>query len=367
MDADQLLAGPRGRSLVWHLARTGDASDLWALEHRARSASDNAASFGWFAYASSGGGRNRWVDHVRHRRERRAQQRLLQTPVTTEEVPSALAAHLPQGPFDDVTLAEAFLATVRAARYWQPPDAIEGFLAHPDIIDIMRPAAQDVVAAPVAARWDAPIDPQQWRVDVEWERVGEPEPPPSLDAWAARVRELEDSVEGEVSGEWWSAPVYVAQATTGIWPGIGPAGLFLVEDAAVATAATVTPVAPPGTRVYEIDSAEAWAELCRAHPLVVTRQRSYDWGQATGRTGAWVTPDWSSVAHEWDGVHLTYGAYLAAATRAVDVEPGTASVIAGWAPDATYWFAPTVAAGEAKVWRQGETVGWREVGASASA
>jgi hypothetical protein len=49
------------------------------------------------------------------------------------------------------------------------------------------------------------------------------------------------------------------------------------------------------------------------------------------------------VAEEADAVHLTVAGYLAAAGRALPVDDRRASVIAGWAPDTTFWFAGTSA------------------------
>ena len=361
MDVNSLLAGPRGRLLVWHLGRT---SELWDLEHRARAASANgAASFGWFSDGTARRGPLHLVDNMRHHRERKAHVRHMHTPPTTDEVVRALAEHLPSGPFDDVAIAEAFVGTVNAAQYWQPPDAIEQLLAHPDAIDVMRSAAQAVLETPLTRDWAAPVAHLQWRVEFQRGGRGEPDLPEFLDAWAAQVRADEVEADVNASGSWWSAPLFAARATTGAWPGIGPAGLFLVEDQSGWDTANVTPIEAPSTKVLEITSAEAWAELCRAHPLEVTRLKAHDWGSTTGRSGAWVMPDWSTVAKEWDGVHLTYAAYLEGATRAIQVEPGTASVIAGWAPDATFWFVPTPASGTATRWRRGDTFGWREVGA----
>ncbi len=44
-----------------------------------------------------------------------------------------------------------------------------------------------------------------------------------------------------------------------------------------------------------------------------------------------------AVAAEVDAVPLTVAGYLAAAGTAIAVDEDTASVIAGWDPDATFW------------------------------
>jgi hypothetical protein len=95
-----------------------------------------------------------------------------------------------------------------------------------------------------------------------------------------------------------------------------------------------------------------WAQLCRRHPLPVTAARRHDWYRATGRGDVtWVQPDWAAVADEVDAVHLTVAGYLTTAGRAIHVGQATASVLAGWDPDATYWLTdgPT-AAGPPRGW-----------------
>lgn len=90
--------------------------------------------------------------------------------------------------------------------------------------------------------------------------------------------------------------------------------------------------APAGARIYEIDGAQAWAELCRRFPLEVTTDKRHDWCRTTGRSGRWVIPNWQLVAESYTGVHLTVMGYLAAAGTAIGVDDETASVIAGWRP-----------------------------------
>lgn len=41
-------------------------------------------------------------------------------------------------------------------------------------------------------------------------------------------------------------------------------------------------------------------------------------------------------------MHLTVGGYLTAAGTAIEVDADTASVIAGWSPDETYWLTDSV-------------------------
>lgn len=160
---------------------------------------------------------------------------------------------------------------------------------------------------------------------------------------------------------WWSNPPVSLPRTTRTRGDLGPVGLWLVEDSLGWEHATVAPVAvPDGARVLEIDGPDAWAGLCRRHPLPVTASRRHDWYRTTGRFDvAWVQPDWAAVAEEADAVHLTVAGYLTTAGRAIPVADGVACVLAGWDPDATYWLTtePT-ATGPARKWsfdRDGRT------------
>lgn len=144
------------------------------------------------------------------------------------------------------------------------------------------------------------------------------------------------------SGTWWSRPPSDLATSTCALVGHGPLGLHLVEDRfneeeAVAHKLRV----PDGARILEVNYPSDWAQLCREHPLDVTASRRHDWYRATGRMGAWVLPDWSALRDKYDGVHLTVGGYLATAGVAVPVDGERSSVLAGWDPDATFWFRAT--------------------------
>lgn len=145
----------------------------------------------------------------------------------------------------------------------------------------------------------------------------------------------------------------------------GPVRLRLVEDAFGWERALVAPVAvPDDARVVEIGGPAAWADLCREYPLEVTASRRHDWYRATGRgDGRWLQPDWTSVAAEVDAVHVTVAGYLTTAGRAVPVEDGVMTVLAGWDPDATSRLRDVVAIGPAHEWRlDRDTHEWHPVG-----
>ena len=87
-----------------------------------------------------------------------------------------------------------------------------------------------------------------------------------------------------------------------------------------------------------------------------------EWAETTGLHSPgqrWVMPDWAAISRHYDGVHLTVACHLAAATRAIFLDDRTASVIAGWDPDRTYWFAPVREDATATRWARDDERRWR--------
>ena len=58
---------------------------------------------------------------------------------------------------------------------------------------------------------------------------------------------------------------------------------------------------------------------------------------ATDLDVRWFLPDWTQVAEDFDAVHLTVSGYLAISGRPLFLDVETATFVAGWAPDETYW------------------------------
>ncbi|EIV93505.1 hypothetical protein [Frankia sp. QA3] len=254
--------------------------------------------------------------------------------------------------------------TVAFAAYWQEPDEQDRLLADPRVVPALLPVARALLAAPGAGWWHdgANLDRQRY---VQWLDASPGEPPTLTGAadWVvtwrdrtvdqeARAACLPADPAASYSGSWWSAPVLARLVRTSRpRPGLGAVQLLLTEDALGWRRARVRPLTPrPGARVYEITGPEAWAALVQRYSLRVTRSRLHDWWRVTGRAEEWFIPDWSAVAAEYDGVHLTVLGYLTTAGRAVDV-PGGATVLAGWDPDATYWLRDVLApAGDPTDW-----------------
>ena len=268
-------------------------------------------------------------------------------------------------------LRTALAASVGRAMYWQSPDGDDALAATEDVRGALARVADVIASSPHAAWWETPVDlDDQWTVPWEGGGGAPADAEALLASWRDSVLEDEERAARERpadphanwTGMWWSIPRPGLVPTTRSLADDGPARLWFEEDSAGGTEATAVPVEVYPARVIEIDGVDAWADLCRRHPLDVSASRRQDWFRTTGRDGRWVLPDWSRVAAEADGVHLTVAGYLAAAGRAIEVGPDTASVIAGWNPDETYWFRGTIArpAGEQRWVRVDDQ--WRRAG-----
>lgn len=301
---------------------------------------------------------------------------------------------------DSQAAVEALTDACDWAMYWQPLDEVDVNLESSEWLTRLQPAAEAIASSPVTSWWSDPVDlTDQHLVRFLDEDAPEREHEPTLTGLRAAVdglslehsRELPDSagvpadentaggawspVPGldpaggpldwrTVSGAWWSAPIAQPGAHTA--RSIGqpplPAGLVFVEDSFGWTAATSWQVSPTRkVRVLELGAPEDWADTVRRYPLDVTATtKRGDWWRTTGRDGSWAMPDWPAVAEDWDAVHLSVAGYLTTAGRALPVDENTATVLAGWAPDATFWLADVLqVAGPSTAWRRDrDTTAW---------
>jgi hypothetical protein len=248
-------------------------------------------------------------------------------------------------------LLAALAAVVDSAMYWQEPDDQQRILVDPAVRAALAPVAAAVAAAPAARWWTGGADLDRLR---HVQLIGDTRPGsgPMLAGAAEQLRlEHDATVEDErraeqrptdptapYGGTWWSTPGQSTLIrTTRPADGLGALGLALVEDGfgeEDAIVRALRTVKPP--RVYEIDGPAAWMRLVERYPLKVSRARRHDWFRATGRVGSWHIPNWPAVANDYDAVHLTVAGYLTTAGRALPVD-GSATVLAGWNPDETYW------------------------------
>ncbi|WP_052748388.1 hypothetical protein [Cellulomonas sp. FA1] len=303
---DLLLAGPRGRTVCWEVV----ADAVPAARAAVRAAAADPA------------GTRHVVDALRS------------------------AGDVAPTPAD---VSRALDLAVAGARYWQPPDEQDAVLADPRVVAALEPVARAVLAAPSAAWWSQPcttaaqvLTAYDDAAPARGEGVLD-----ALDAWRARVVAEERAAGGRrrpVSGSWWSTPAFagLTRTTRRLPDGTAP-GFDLVEDGDGWDAVTAYAVdVPAGARVLELTVPEDVAALVADHPLEVTASRQRDWYEATGRSGRWLVPDHRAIADAYDGVHVTVLAWAAAAGRALSVGDGTATVLAGWDPDATYWYTDDV-------------------------
>ncbi|MFZ2529203.1 MAG: hypothetical protein WAX14_16360 [Rhodococcus sp. (in: high G+C Gram-positive bacteria)] len=363
--ADVLSTGPRGRRMLL----------AYALEaERAARPEYDENSFGSAVFRASyqldpGRGRTRVVYGAG-----------TEGPQWPEIAPEEVARRLAQVPLPEVTaldLRSALVDAVDTARYWQDPDGEDILVATVPVRQELRRVAEHIAGSPDAQWWGTGVArDDQWLVG--WDNGDEcgvqaSVPPPAADRlrnWHTRVSEAEARAERDRptdatanwSGEWWSAPLTHMWASSRTLADGNPAGVWFVEDSmgwdrAFARRVTV----PPGAAVLEVDDADTWVDLCRRFPLEVTAEKRHDWYRTTGRDGRWVIPDWQRVAEHHAGVHLTVAGYLSAAGTAIDVDTDTASVIAGWAADETFWLTDAVVPDEVPVvWVRDDQVWNRE-------
>ncbi|WP_372698830.1 hypothetical protein [Arthrobacter sp. JSM 101049] len=316
MTSLDLLAGPRGRRFCL-AAVTGLSDDLWSLSLRSAWDPGNAS--------------------------------------LRAELCAAIGSHevlrsISEAP--DAALLTALADAVDRAAYWQPPDETDGLAAIPAMLTALGPVA-DILSGRIAGSWwSSGIGAGSQRA-VQW--IDESDmPAPQLSGatgrvadWHRRTVESERaasrwtrSLKKRPGSSWWSTPALSQLVhTTRSLPGLGAAGLLLVEDGAGWDRARVWPLAPvPSARILEIRGPADWVDLVERHPLEVTQTwRKTAW-ETTGIDGTWLIPDFAAVAREYDGVHLTVAGYLTTAGRPLDAGNGR-TILAGWDPDATYWLA----------------------------
>lgn len=326
-DADDLLVGPRGRHLCLDLAKHVHEPTISA-----------------------------WFSAGRHPDD----------PARRVALATALEQVDVAGLRDRLTSLDLVLpmdATVSAAMGWQPPHDQDVVAADPAVIEALRPIAEAVASSPATDWWSSSADPDELRCTSRFDTdlpasipklTGAEE---ELTSW--RAKELDGEAEARATrpddpaapwgGHWWSIPAGAdLPTTTRPLPSIGSVKLLWEEDSFGQREAMIWAVEPTrAPRVYEIDGPSAWIDLVRHYPLDVTWSRRQDWYRVTGRDGPWLIPDWEAVSHDWDAVHLTVLGYLTTATRLLEVDAGTATLLAGWDPDQSWWLTDilTISAG----------------------
>lgn len=346
--ADTLLSGPRGRRML--LDYVMDAE-------RIRRPEPHDDSFGSAVFLAS--------YHLDPDRDSSVlfgpgADEARQTVVTADDVAHRLS-EVPLPEVTEVALRSALAAATDTARYWQDPDGEDILVTTEPVRHELRRVAEHIARSQHSQWWTTALaETDQWVIvsrDDDSPDTFESTAAELLSDWhehtlaaEARAADRPTDPKANWSGYWWSNPS-VRCSTRALFDGT-PAELWFVEDSMGWKRVAVRQVdAPAGARIYEIDGAQAWAELCRRFPLEVTADKRHDWYRTTGRSGRWVIPNWQLVAESYTGVHLTVMGYLAAAGTAIGVDDETASVIAGWAPDATCWLTdPDRIGDESRTW-----------------
>lgn len=346
-----LLSGPRGRRFLLEFAQLSEIAvsspdhESWTLFHAVRDA----------AYQLEPGRGTSVVRLNSHDEE---------APVA-DVSPEAVANILLSIPLLDATdenIRQVLVNVVSSARYWQEPEGEDYLTADPEMRRALTRVAEHIAVSPLVHWWQTSVDlNDQWSAQFSLPNEGFLERPPREDLQQWRQAEIESEANAvhnrpadptaNWSGRWWSIPPITYQHSLRRLPDGTPAALMFAEDAGGFDRAMTRELLPPaGSRIYEIDGSKAWTELCRRYPLEQTAQKRQDWYRTTGRVGRWVIPDWSVVAQDYDAIHLSVIGYLSAAGTAIPVDDETASVIAGWNPDETWWLGAELNVGETKHW-----------------
>lgn len=396
---EQLLAGPRGRRACLAFAMLGDqeadlaaaiadpggestpsafSSALWdytlAIDSRS-----GGTGFAVFATATApvedALADDEYVSPAEARRLEQAlrQELLAKEPPSPREL-NELLLQVPLLPVTETTLLTALGRSVDSARYWQEPDAEDQLCSEPELLSGLRRAAQHLADSPLTVWWDRSHDPAaQWVVGVTDQPLprmrgtagvlrADTAEKRAMQAKASTRRQPKDPAK-QGGGEWWTLPGFGTTSSSGSHGG-APLQLWLEEDGLGAERMAVTQLsARPSDRIYEVASADDWAELCANYPLDVSARFRSLWFLSTGRDGAWVLPDLEALSAHWDGLHLSLAAYLALAGTVIEVPGHGASLLAGWHPESTFWLTdPPPVQGPIKLWLRDHEGGWAEAG-----
>jgi len=251
------------------------------------------------------------------------------------------AAQLPR---EQTEIRAALWRSIQEAVYWEVPSSLSLVANIASLRDALLSLAHSLTDAGSVADAFTPEVGQatfegQWtprRVSVtDWRRAWERD----NDAFR-RLRNRRLWLAGQrrrpLAGAWWSAPLGLP-CTSDLWVGGVPALQYTLEDDPGGTDAVSRMVASGPASTLVISDASVWTQLVADYPLVVTPVVADEWGQAFGRDGEWAIPDWEQVAAKWDAVYLPLGVYLACAGQMLEVDPSTATAIAGFAAGTTYW------------------------------
>ena len=239
-------------------------------------------------------------------------------------------------------LIRPLMDSIVSAMYWQPPWTHEGVIGSEPVLSALEPVASALAQARGTWWWDFGVD-RLSQQHVRWIQHPEEDAPADRPPALPEILDLAVVAESRtgLTQAWWSVPNWFALQSARALDGL-PASLCLVEECTgdFEQAWVWGVEVDPHARVREITAAADWVALVAEYPVVLDGHD--DWRKATGRTGGWTVPDWRAVSEDWDGVHLTVSGYLAAASQVLDLGNGTATMIAGFNPDHTFWLRDVV-------------------------
>jgi hypothetical protein len=196
------------------------------------------------------------------------------------------------------------------------------------IVEELRPVAAKLAEADIDWWW-AQADTTSQRC------VGEV----VLAAEAGRAAVLGAAARWPSPDRWWSSVVdmNVLRSTRGPVAGTAAVALACHDGHEVwhEGEPVLTVRVQPGARIREIGQPQAWVDLVAEYPARLPAGPT-NWTQWTGWAGEWLQPDWTAVAEDWDGVHVSLAAHLTTAYRLLQVGQA-ATFLAGWNPDETLW------------------------------
>lgn len=362
-DADDLMTGPRGRTLLLGLvSQQADPGDWLPGAHvfTAEAALDSSPGV---RYLREVDGAGEDAGEVPVPDEEWSDEPQLGLDEMIARVGDSLASTAMLDRLRRITpvdLVEAMADVVSAARYWQEPSGRQLLAARAELQSGLRRVAQRICADPRLAWWAAPMDRDDQLLARTWDtaEVGRAIPrdevvtdsaellrrwrmPSPARRWWQRRAPSQVNQHFDDAAVWWSTPPYGLAVTTRALVHGAPARLWWREDDLGPDRAGSRRVrVPADARVLEIGTEHDWIDLCRRFPLEVTASRAENWRLAVGAHGRLVIPDWAAVAQHHDAVHLSAVGYLRAAGRAltVDLPDGAATtVLAGFSPDETWW------------------------------
>ena len=174
--------------------------------------------------------------------------------------------------------------------------------------------AREVVDHLGSQWWTSPMDPSQQVLMPEYPEQATP-PPQTGSAWESYAeRPLGWRFTSTLNGQHSCLDTIIASGI-GDWPRVQRSR----ARAEIHNSA----------RVLEIAGPADWQSLCMAH-LQINLHRNSPAG-----VGA-LTPDWRSVATQWDGIHLTFMALLTTPFVRCTSEAGT-TMMWSWDTEGTLW------------------------------